>query len=347
MPKTKLLRRASTCVWRIAPPEFAQRVALRGCTKGLWPSLPLVWPVAGACQNARVSAALPWRHFLLALAVVSVWGTNFVVIKIALRELPPLLFAAMRFTMALVPALFLLPRPAVPWKNLALYGILIGVGQFGLLYIAMNGLIAPGTASLVIQLQVFFTIGLSIWINGERVRTFQWLALLLATAGIAVIGAHADGATSVGGVLLVVLAALAWAGGNLAAQRGKPANMLAYVVWSSAYSIAPLLALSLLWEGPEAAAAAVRQASWATWGAVAWQAWGNTLFGYAAWGWLLARHPSATVMPMALLLPVFGMGASALWLTESLPAWKLLAAALVIAGLAVNLFWERLRAAFG
>jgi len=292
-----------------------------------------------------VSAALPWRHFVLALAVVSVWGTNFVVIKIALASLPPLLLAALRFAAALVPALFFVPRPTAPWKNVALYGLLIGVGQFGLLYMAMNGHISPGIASLVIQLQVFFTIGLSMWIEGERVRTFQWLSLLLATSGVAVIGAHADRTSTTGGLALVLLAALAWAGGNIAARLGRPENALAYVVWSSAYAIAPLLALSLLTEGCDVALAAVRRASWATWAAVLWQAWGNTLFGYAAWGWLLARHPAATVTPLALLVPVFGMGASALWLGEPLPAWKIFAAALVLAGLGLNLLWPRARAA--
>ncbi|HYA60362.1 MAG TPA: EamA family transporter, partial [Burkholderiaceae bacterium] len=179
----------------------------------------------------------------------------------------------------------------------------------------------------------------------ERVRAFQWLALLLATLGIVVIGAHTDGTTTIGGVLLVLLAALAWAGGNMAAIQANPSNVLAYVVWSSAYCIAPLLILSLLVEGREASVAGLQRADWATWAAVAWQGWGNTLFGYAAWGWLLARHPAATITPMALLVPVFGMGASALWLQESLPAWKLFAAALVMAGLAVNLLWPRLRAA--
>jgi len=289
-------------------------------------------------------AALPWRHFLLALAVVSVWGSNFVVIKLALGHLPPLLFAALRFTFALVPAAFFLPRPTVGWKNVALYGVLIGVGQFGLLYVAMNGRISPGIASLVIQVQVFFTIGLSMWLTGEPVRMFQWFSLLLATAGIAIIVLHTDGTTTFVGLILVLMAALSWAGGNITAKQGGAANMLSYVVWSSAFAIAPLLALSFVIEPWDSVWAAVRQADAATWAAVAWQGWGNTLFGYAAWGWLLARHPTATIMPMALLIPVFGMGASALWLGESLPAWKLVAAALVMTGLAVNFFLPRTRA---
>jgi O-acetylserine/cysteine efflux transporter len=291
-------------------------------------------------------AALPLRHFLLALAVVAVWGTNFVVIKVALGHLPPLLFAALRFTLALFPALLFLPRPSVPWGNLALYGMLIGVGQFGLLYVAMNGHISPGLASLVIQVQVFFTIGLAMRLAGERVHGFQWFALLLASAGIAVIVINTDGATTALGLVLVLLAALSWAGGNIAAKQGRPSNMLAYVVWSSAFAIPPLCAMSLAVEGWDAMSAGVREADAATWAAVAWQAWGNTLFGYAAWGWLLARHPAATITPMALLVPVFGMGASALWLAESLPPWKLAAAALVMAGLAMNLLWPRMRAAF-
>jgi O-acetylserine/cysteine efflux transporter len=290
-------------------------------------------------------AALPLRHLLLALAVVGVWGSNFVVIKVALGHLPPLLFAFLRFAMVLIPAVFFLPRPSVPWRNVALYGILIGVGQFGLLYIAMNGHISPGIASLVIQTQVFFTIALSMRINRESVRGYQWLALLMATGGILVILVHTDGTTTALGLGLVLLASLAWAGGNMAAKQGAPSNMLAYVVWSSAFALPPLFALSLAVEGWDTLWLGVRQADALTWAAVAWQAWANTLFGYVAWGWLLARYPAATISPMALLVPVFGMGSAALLLGETLPMWKLGAAALVMTGLALNLFWPRLRAA--
>ena len=119
--------------------------------------------------------ALPLRHLLLALAVVAVWGTNFVVIKVALAHFPPLLLAALRFTLALLPAVFFLPRPAVSWRNLAAYGVLIGVGQFGVLFVAMQAQISPGLASLVVQMQVFFTIALAMRITKERVQPFQWI----------------------------------------------------------------------------------------------------------------------------------------------------------------------------
>ncbi len=286
-------------------------------------------------------ARLPPWHALLALAVVAVWGTNFVVIKIALGALPPLLLAVLRFAFAVLPAVLFIRRPPVPWRLLAAYGVLIGAGQFGLLYVAIDGRISPGLASLVVQTQVFFTIGLAIVLAGERVRSFQWLALLLAAAGIGVIALHTGGDTTGVGLVLVIAAALAWAGGNLVARASGRVDMLGYVVWSSAFALPPLLALSLWFEGPARIGQALAGADAAVWAAVLWQSAGNTLFGYAAWGWLLARHPAATVAPMALGVPVFGMLASALVLGEALPAWKLGAAALVLAGLALNLFWPR------
>jgi O-acetylserine/cysteine efflux transporter len=284
------------------------------------------------------------RDALIALAVVAVWGTNFVVIRVGLATLPPLLFAALRFTFAALPGVFLIRRPQVRWRELAAYGVLIGTGQFGILYIAMKGLISPGLASLVVQSQVFFTIGLSMWRAGERLRPFQWAALALAVAGFAVIVVHAQGATSPLGVGLVLIAGASWAGGNMVARAAPGANMLAYVIWASLFSAPPLFVLSLVFEGRAQIVSGLTHAGVGTWAAVLWQSLGNTIFGYAAWGWLLARHPAATVTPTALLVPVFGMAASALLLSEPLPVWKLGAAALVLGGLALNVFWPMLRA---
>jgi O-acetylserine/cysteine efflux transporter len=283
------------------------------------------------------SHVLPARHFFLALLVVAVWGTNFVVIKLALANLPPILFAALRFALAFLPAALFLPRPQASWANLAAYGLLIGVGQFGLLFLAMHGHISPGLASLVIQVQVFFTIFLAMRINRERVRARQWFALALASAGIGVIAAHTDGTTTILGLVLVLIAAVGWAGGNMVNRRAGRVNMVAYVVWSSLFAAPPLLALSLIFEGWPAISTGLGNADAGTWAAVLWQTAANSLFGYAAWGWLLARYPAATITPMALLVPVFGMAASSFWLGETMPAWKLVAMTLVMTGLALNL----------
>ncbi len=293
-----------------------------------------------------MATALPWRYLLLGLLVVAIWGTNFVVIKYALIDLPPLALAVARFSLAAFPALLFIKRPAVGWGNIAAYGVLIGAGQFGLLFVAMTRYISPGLASLVIQTQVFFTVGMAVVMAGERVRGFQWLAMAIALAGIALIGWHAvtEGAAITPlGLLLILLGALAWAAGNMVSRAAGRIDALAYMVWSSIFALPPLLLLSLWLEGWPAIRQGLTQASWITWAAVLWQSVGNTLFGYGVWAWLLARYPAASVTPLALLVPVFGMSASAWWLAEPLPGWKILAALLVIGGLALNMLWPRVQ----
>ncbi len=294
------------------------------------------------------ATTLPLRHLLLGLAVVAVWGTNFVVIKYALAHLPALTLAALRFALAAFPALLFIRRPAASWGNLAAYGLLIGVAQFGLMFIAMTRFVSPGLASLLAQVQVFFTIGLATLIAGERVRLFQVLAMALSMAGIVLIGWHAvDAGAAVTplGLVLMLLSALAWASGNIVSRSAGRVDALGYMVWSSVFAVLPLLGLSVALEGWPAIRAGLVAADAATWAAVLWQSVGNTLFGYGVWAWLLARYPAASVTPLALLVPVFGMGASALWLGEPLPGWRIGAALLVLAGLALNLLWPRLQAA--
>jgi len=286
---------------------------------------------------------VPLSHLLLALAVVAVWGTNFVVIKAGLSELPPLLFATLRFFFSALPWLLFIRRPAVAWRYLVGYGVLMGF-MFGLLFLALRADLAPGLASLLMQSQVFMTLLLVAWLQHERMPRLQFAGLALATTGFALIAwqsfhqTHSD--VTPLGLGLALAGAFCWASANVISRSIGKVDMLGFMVWSSVFAVPPLLALSLLAEGAEGLAAMNRMST-TVWAAVAWQALGNTLFGFGAWGWLLARHPAATITPMALLIPVFGMGSSALILGEPLQAWKLGAALLVMSGLAVNVLGAR------
>lgn len=294
-------------------------------------------------NSPQRSDRLPLSHLLLALAIVAVWGTNFVVIKISLEAFPPFLFAALRYFFALLPMVFFVPRPKVSWRNLCAYGFATGVGQFGVMYFAIDGRISPGLASLVIQTQVFFTIGFAMFFAKEGLKRYQAVAVGVAMTGLGIIALHTDASTTFMGLALVVFAGLSWGAANTVSRSAGSINMLSYVVWASAFSIPPLFLISLFFEGGwEHMSAAMALAPVGAWFGVLWQSWGNTLFGYAAWGWLLSKHPAALVAPTPLLVPIFGMGASAYFLSEPLPTWKVLAASLVIAGLVVNLFWPSL-----
>lgn len=290
---------------------------------------------------------LTLKDALLAVAIMAVWGSNFSVIRVGLDHMPPLLFACLRFTFAVIPAIFFLKRPDVPWRKFAEYGVLMGVVMFGLLFLAMRGHITPGLASLLAQTQVFFTIAMAVVISGERVRPFQIIAVLLAAAGIAVIVSHTDGSTTPLGLALVICAAVGWAGANIVTRSLPGINMVAFIVWSALFSAPPLFALSLAFEGWPVIRDALTNASWQTWSAIAYQSFANTLFGFAMWGLLLSRYPAATVAPLSLLVPIFGMGIAFAWLGEPLPMWKIGAAGLVLAGLALNILWPRYAAIRG
>ncbi|MBT8621941.1 EamA family transporter [Polynucleobacter paneuropaeus] len=293
------------------------------------------------------TTTLPLSHLLLALAIVAIWGTNFVVMKNCLAVFPPFMFAALRYSFALLPMALFIPRPKVPLWNLALYGVLIGVGQFGIVYYAVNSQISPGLASLVIQTQVFFTIGFAMLLNKERLRLYQVFALLLALIGLLIIALHTDATTTLLGLALMVFAGFSWGAANTVGRYAgisRPADLFAYVVWASAFAVPPLLLISTVFEGGVTYLSQIlEQAPLGTWLGVLWQSWGNTLFGYAAWAWLLSKHPAAVVAPMPLLVPIFGMGASAIYLGEDLPVWKLFAAGLVMVGLLINVSWPRLK----
>jgi len=288
------------------------------------------------------------RDLGLALLIVFFWGTNFVVVRWGLGLLPPLLMAAIRFALVLFPAIFFIKKPNVSWGSLALYGLCVGTGQFGLLYIAMDGFISPGIASVVMQMQVFFTIAVAAQRTGEKPRPHQLLGLIPAAAGLVVILMHNGQDITPTGLALVLGGAVCWAVSNQttreaahrAAARGTPMNPLAYVVWASLFAMPGLLVASLVLEGPLRDFEAVSTSSWIIWPTLMWQSAANTLFGYTMWAALLGRYRAATVAPLSMLVPVFGIGASVLVLHEPLPAWKIGASLLIMTGLAVNLLWR-------
>ncbi len=281
----------------------------------------------------------------LTLAVVVLWGFAFVPIKWALADLPPFLLAALRFLFAAVPAVFFVARPAMPLRDIVGYGVAIGVFQFGLLFLGMQLGMPAGLSSLVIQTQVFFTIGLAVAFAGDRLQRWNVAGAIVAIAGIAILAVHklATGATAtLAGFLLVIAAALAWGVGNVIAKRARGADMFAMVVWSSLAPPLPLILASYLFEGGVAPFRAILAAAPGTWGSVLFLAWGATLFGFGSWNRLLHRYPTPLISPFALLIPVSGLASGALFLGERLASSQAAGVALVFAGLLVNVYGMRI-----
>ena len=290
------------------------------------------------------------RDFALIVVVVALWGFSFVPIKVGLREVPPFALAALRFFFAAVPLVLFIRRPRMPAGFVVAYGLAIGFFQFGLLFLGMQLGMPAGLSSLVIQVQVFFTMGLGVAFLGDRLRAENVVGATVAAAGVVLLAVYkiqGGTASTFTGLLLVLIAAFAWGVGNIVAKRAAgrhEADMFALVVWSSLVPPLPLLAASYLFEGGPAMVHAIASAGVLTWACVIFLAYAATLFGFASWARLLHRYPTALVAPFGLLIPVSGLLSGALFLGESLAPLQAAGVGLVFVGLAVNVYGGRRRA---
>jgi O-acetylserine/cysteine efflux transporter len=292
-------------------------------------------------------AHLTPRDLALILIVVAIWGYTFVPIKVALVEVPPFALCALRFFFAAVPMVFFVKPPTMPWRNVVAYGVAIGVFQFGLMYLGMKLGMPAGLSSIVVQVQVFFTIGLGIVFAGDRIHRHHVFGAIVAGLGVVVLAGYkliAGSSGTLAGFLLVIAAAFGWASGNIIAKRGAGdhgADMFSLVVWSSLAPVLPLLGISYLFETAGSIVHIVTTMSPLAWACVAMMSYGGTLFGYGLWNIMLHKYPTALISPFALLIPVTGLASGAIFLGETLAPMQMAGAALVFAGLAVNVFGAR------
>jgi O-acetylserine/cysteine efflux transporter len=283
------------------------------------------------------------RDILAAILAATALGLAFIAIKFGVHEAPPLLLTALRFTFAAFPAILFVRPPRAPFALVALYGLLIGVGQFGLLFLSIGLGMPIGLASLVIQLQAFITIFLAWTLMGERPSGVQLIGGGIALLGIVAIGATRLGGASFGPFLMVIGAAFCWGFGNLVGKRAGRIDMFAFTVWSSLAAPVPLLLLSMLFENGRTLPA-LAHPSWVLAACVAGLAYGGTIIGFGLWARVMALYSAARVAPFALLIPVVGMIAGWVVFKEPLGSFELLGAVLVMAGLAFNVFGDRLLA---
>lgn len=277
------------------------------------------------------------RDIALALGVVVIWGLNFVAIKWGVDEVSPFLMTGLRYLGCALPAIFFVRRPAVGWPMLIAYGLTVGVLQFSFLFSAIGLGMPAGLASLVMQMQVFFTLGLAMVFLGERPTPLRLVGAAIALFGLLTIGAEHLGGAVLLPLLMTLLAAFFWASSNIITKRAGQVDMFAFVVWSSLVPPLPMLALSLILEGPGPLLALPFISPQALF-SIAFIAYGSTLIGYGLWAVLLGRYPASLVAPFTLLVPVVGFAAAFVLLGEQMTMLEVIGSLLIFAGLIVNVF---------
>lgn len=281
--------------------------------------------------------------WLCVLAVIVIWGLNFVVMKLGLQTLSPMVLGALRFMAASLPFVLFVRPPKMPWGYVVAYGLAQGVGQFGLLFLGLYWGMTAAMASVVMQTQAFFTVILAVSLLGERARPAQWWGLGVAFAGLIVIAAgHGEGALqmSLAGFVLTLGAAFMWAVSNLVARKASQMAPgyapLPFVVWSSLVPIAPFWLLAWALEGTQAVKQQLQAADGKAVFAVLYLALLATVLAYSLWTRLLQRHTAARVTPYSMLVPVVGLVAAMVVLGEQPTVLQWLGTLAVVAGMLIN-----------
>ncbi len=283
------------------------------------------------------------HHLLLAILVTALWGLNFSVIKLGLTSVDPFILAGLRFTLCALPAIFFIPKPDVAWRYIIGYGLIFGIGLWGVVNLGIKTGLSAGIASLVLQFSAFFTMLLGAWVFKETITRYQLAGIGVALCGLLSIIFIADGSVTATGLMLVLFGAAAWSVANIINKKANTPQVFAFVVWSSAFSPIPLFLLDYIVNGTSGYSALINQIDHRAVLSILFQVYPNTLFGYWVWNSLLKQYPVSTVAPLSLLVPIFGMLGSVVIFDESLSPMKIVAVGLIVSGLAVGLYGQRIR----
>jgi len=284
-----------------------------------------------------------------ALGVVVIWGLNFVAMKFALRDFTPFQLGAARYVFAALPLVLVVKPPRLPARWLLWYGLSQGVGQFGLLFVALQAGMTAALASVLMQTQVFFTTLLGALLLQERIGRPLRIGLALAAIGLGCfalnfVGGSSGGGTTLLGLVLNLGAAGMWGCSNIVARRAQQAHPnydpFQFVVWSSLVPILPFIAMSLLFD-PAASRWQWLDARWSSWIGVCYLGWIATILAYGMWTGLFKRHAANRVAPFSLGVPVVGLAAGMGLLGERITPWQWAGIGFIVAALAAVMFGGR------
>jgi len=285
---------------------------------------------------------MSFKDFFIGVLITFIWGVNFSVIKLGLLSLDPFMLTGFRFMLCALPLVFFIKKPNVKMSYIVSYGLIFGVGLWGMVTLGIYFGISAGVASLVLQSSVFFTIILGAIILNEKIDKSKKIGFIFALFGLALIISVTDGSVTIVGVILVLIGAISWSVANILVKKSGVKEMFSFIIWSSLFSPIPLFILAYLTQGTIVYVDFFKYLDSMAIFSILFQVYPTTLIGYWVWNSLLRKYPVSSVAPLALLVPIFGLLGSFLIFNEEIGALKVLACIFIMLGLVVNVFGKRL-----
>lgn len=284
------------------------------------------------------------RDLMISLALMCLWGFNFCAIKIGADQTNPILLTAMRFSFALFPAIFFVPKPDVAIRYLIAYGLTFGAGIWGMMVWSINLGVSAGMAGLLMDMSILSSLLLGYWVFRERITLNKKVGAGLAVLGLVACLLLEDGSVPLRGLPLTMIAAVSWSLMSVIVKKSNTTQVFAFSVWGMLFAPIPLLVLAYVFYGAQPFYDLPSQMNAEVWFSVLFQAYPTTLLGYWIWNRLTLKYPLSTMAPFTLLTPVFGLIGSMIFFDETVSSMKVAAYVLVLGGLAVSQWQPREKA---
>lgn len=273
------------------------------------------------------------NDLLLAIAVMAIWGFNFSMIKMGVTNVHPLLATAARFALAVTPAIFFIARPNVAWRYLISYGLVFGVGIWGMASWSITAGLSSGISSVLLSTNVIIGMVVGVWVFKEQASRRKIVGALMAMTALCVLVLSTTGNVTLAGVILIMIAACSWTLMGVIVKASKTTQAFAFNVWGMLFAPIPLVMFAVALHGEQILWSAVENWDWNTTVAVLFQAYPTTLFGYWVWNRTLIKYPLSTAAPLTLMVPVFALISGYFMYDEQLSSAQVIASGLFLVGI--------------
>ena len=272
-------------------------------------------------------------ELLLAASVPLLWGIGFTFAKAGLNEFPPLFLMGLRFTLAALTLVWFVPIPRGQLKQIFWISFVGSTLQYGMTFTGLSMLDAS-LAIIIIHLEVPFSVLLAAIVLKDKPGIQRILGMLISFAGIVLIAGQPSLSEQLPAILLTAAGAMTWAVGQIMVKRlENPPSGFALTAWIGVFSGPQMILGSFMFEDSQLESLA--NASWIGWGVILYLALIMTVLGYGIWYHVLSRNHVSKVMPVMLLLPVFTIASSMLFLGEEPSPMIFIGAAVVIGGVSM------------